>query len=167
MPRLAISWTTKLMLLDGMQHVRVKLDVCANWGLCSVSSAQQLSQVSYDGLSSYFTALDLKPRWVITRLQKIRRMRGCSGWPSKAKHIQPLLGLVMLPWKLQIHGLSTPRALCLRTDQSVQDAWSLIADYLNWIFGCGRSTSSLSNFGRERINDCNLGVLGVELSSFI
>lgn len=72
--------------------------------------------------------------------------------------------------KIYHSWLSSPRAHCLRTDQSVQDPWSLIADYLNWIFGCRRSTSAVvlpCRFLDVRVDDCNLGVLGVELSSFI
>lgn len=75
----------------------------------------------------------------------------------------------MLPSKFTIPVLSIPRTLLPKNGS--EHSRRLIADYLNWIFGCGRSTSaavlSLSFLGRERVKDCNLGVLGVALSSFI
>ena len=160
-------------MLDGMQHVNF---ICTiNWvhdELCSARS-------TYDGISSYFAALNSKLyllRWLHSITKDSAHARVLIDvivlcWPSKAKHThQPLLGFVMLPWKFTIHGLSTPRALCLRTDQSFKtlDPWSRIiligfldVEEVHWLafFSVG--------FGRERVNDCNLGVLGVELSSFI
>ena len=133
------------VMLDGIQHVNfIYTTFCANWVHNVGSASQPMSTRASRPISAPWTTYYMGYHTIAKDLALAKEL--IVTWLTRTieskTHTSASPRTCYATLKSCHSWLSTPRVHCLRTDQSVQDPWSLIADYLNWIFGCRRSTSA-------------------------